>query len=328
SDRAHRRRARRRRAVIAGLLALTVTAVTTAGIAVRNAANAARQHAIALSRQLAAEGLGLDLTDPVTARRLAVAAWRVFPTVQAGSAMTALLAEQQQDGILPADPSGVNGIAFSPSGTVLASAGDDGTVRLWNPATGQAVGPPLVVGTRKGVNAVAFSPDGRLLASAGRDGTVRLWNPVTGRAVRVLQATGSTRGGVRAVAFSPNSKLLATADSDGTVRLWNPATGRAVRVLHAASTQGGVSAVTFSPDGTLLATGGDMVQLWNPATGRAVRVLHAPSTQGGVSAVAFSPDGTLLATGGGSAVGVWDPATSPPAGPPIHAARRHAGGFR
>ena len=90
--------------MIAGLLALTLTAITAAGIAVHNAANATRQHAIALSRQLAAESLSVDPTDPVTARQLAVAAWRVFPTGQAGCRLTTLLAEQQQQGILPADP--------------------------------------------------------------------------------------------------------------------------------------------------------------------------------------------------------------------------------
>jgi WD domain, G-beta repeat len=71
----------------------------------------------------------------------------------------------------------------------------DGTVRLWNPATGRAVGAPLHASAPHGVSGVAFSPDGKLLA------------------------TGSW------VAFSPDGKLLATADGDGTVRLWNPATG-------------------------------------------------------------------------------------------------------
>ena len=72
SDRAHRRKARGRQAVIAGLLALTLTALTTAGIAVRNAANVTRQHALALSRQLAAESLGVDThrsRDRAAARR-------------------------------------------------------------------------------------------------------------------------------------------------------------------------------------------------------------------------------------------------------------------
>jgi transcriptional regulator with XRE-family HTH domain len=63
-DRAHRRTARRRQAVIAGLLALALTALTAAGIAVHNAGNTARQHAIALSRELAAESLNIDAAYP------------------------------------------------------------------------------------------------------------------------------------------------------------------------------------------------------------------------------------------------------------------------
>ena len=77
---------------------------------------------------------------------------------------------------------GVNGVAFSPDGRLLASADGDGTVRLWNPATGQAVGVPIPVdpgdngGSAAAVDAVAFSPDGSRLATADSDGTVRLWN--------------------------------------------------------------------------------------------------------------------------------------------------------
>ena len=75
-------------------------------------------------------------------------------------------------------------MAFSPDGTLLATADGDGYVQLWNTATA-SVGQPIAACTRllEGVAAVAFSPNGKLLATAHNDGYVQLWNPATGQFV-------------------------------------------------------------------------------------------------------------------------------------------------
>jgi len=123
----------------------------------------------------------------------------------------------------------VIGVAFSPGGKLLASAEADGTVRVWDPATGQPARTIRADTTGPnagsiGVNGVAFSPGGKLLATADADGTAELWDPATSQPARTIPAdtTGPNADsiGVNGVAFSPDGKLLATADADGTVRVW------------------------------------------------------------------------------------------------------------
>jgi WD40 repeat protein len=123
--------------------------------------------------------------------------------------------------VLLATSPGVNAVTFSPDGKLLASAYANGTVRLWNPATGQLHGPVLrSTDSSASADAVAFSPDGTLLAGAYTDGTVRLWNPATGQIASSPLQIGSDQ--VSGVAFSPDGRLLASACGDA-VRIWGRA---------------------------------------------------------------------------------------------------------
>src|SRR5262249_20941186 len=146
------------------------------------------------------------------------------------------------------------GVAFSPNGRWLASAGEDKTVRIWDSATGEEV--RILSGHTDVVRTVAFSPDGKVLASCGGDKTVRIWDPTTGLLLSTL--CGHTHA-IRGLAFSPDGKELVSASGHfdkegrllpGEVIAWDPAIGRQIGTFAG---QRGVQSVAFSPDGRWLA---------------------------------------------------------------------------
>jgi len=131
-------------------------------------------------------------------------------------------------------------VAFSHGGDLLASAGWDGFVRLWNPTTGQEL-----VNYESRCWHLHFSPDDRLLAYVWDGGNVKMLEIAAGRECRMLNAHPGRD--VHDADFSPDGRLLATGGSDG-VRLWDTALWKEVAFRPASVPR----TVLFHPDGRSL----------------------------------------------------------------------------
>ncbi len=134
---------------------------------------------------------------------------------------------------------------LSPDGSLLATDGEYGDIKLWNVNSRSQVA--SLVGHKDMVTKVAFSPDGQNLASSSADGTIRFWDPATGRNTATLEGHTSS---VTSVSFSPDGKMLASSSSDQTVRLWDTASGKEMATL--AGHKNVVRQVSFSKDGRKL----------------------------------------------------------------------------
>ncbi|XGV95138.1 MAG: AAA-like domain-containing protein [Leptolyngbya sp. BL-A-14] len=187
-------------------------------------------------------------------------------------------------------------VTFSPTGALIAAAGEDGTVRLID-LSGKVLA--QFRGHTGRILSITFSPGGQAIATAGEDGTARLWT-LTGK--QIAQFKGHN-GRVLGVTFSPDSKLLATAGEDGTARLWT-LNGKLLAELI--GHQGWIFSMSFSPKGPYLATVGmdSTTRLWNF---QGKQLVQLNGHQGRVLSVSFSQDGQYLATvGSDDVVQLWD----------------------
>lgn len=177
-------------------------------------------------------------------------------------------------------------VAFAPDGQTLASAASDGTVRLWETATGVCL--TVINLSPLDAMAVVFSPDGQLLALAVSDWTVRLWDVATKTYRTSLSGHSSV---VEAIVFSPDQTLLATASRDKTVRLWETATWACCAALGHEQV---VTSVAFSPQDALLATASrnsTAIRLWAvpPRLGAQPFLRRLEGHSKAVRSITFSP---------------------------------------
>jgi WD40 repeat protein len=179
--------------------------------------------------------------------------------------------------------------AFSPDGQIIASAADDGTVRLWD-KQGDPIGQPFQ-GHQGLVHSVAFSPDGQYLVSGGGDNTIRLWDK---QGNLIGQPFQSYHGKVLSVAFSPDGQYIASGGDDKRVRLWD-LKGKQIGQLQ--GHRGKIWFVAFSPDGQYIASGSDdnTIRLWDKQGNLIAQPFKGHHDH--VFSVAFSPDGKTIASG-------------------------------
>ena len=224
---------------------------------------------------------------------------------------------------------------------VIYSGGEDGTIKLWDIATGQRL--RTFEGHKNSVESVCISPDGKTALSCGMDltisdigdiriivsensvvkGTIKLWNMETGECIRTFEGRKYT---VDSVCFSPDGKTALSRCRDielsrfyggeTTIKLWNMETGECIRTFEGRKYT--VDSICFSPDGkTALSSCRDVelsrfdgettIKLWNIETGECIRIFEGH--RGSVVSICFSTDGKTALSKGMDGIKLWNIAT-------------------
>jgi WD40 repeat protein len=154
----------------------------------------------------------------------------------------------------------VTSVSFSPDRQILATAGIDDRVRIWN-FSGSKIAEWKAL--QQSVNMVSFSPDGKFLATAGKDGTVKFWN-LSGKNISSFQAI---KGSVTSISFSADAKFLAAAGIDSSAAILPLSKQPKVisSTVKLPGHNGLVRSVNFSPNGDFVTTldGKSTVRIWN-----------------------------------------------------------------
>jgi len=182
----------------------------------------------------------------------------------------------------------VTGLAFSPDGKRIATAGWDNFAKVWNALSGQQL--LVLSGHSQAVHAVKFSSDGKRLATASHDGTVKEWDAVSGAELLTLGGNG---GSVFGVSFNSDNTLLASYGVDAEIKLRDTLSGR--ELLTLSSHAGSVLDMAFGVDGRVDVAGvGPRATIWDASSGQALLDVRLPSDN--ATRATFSSNGRWLAT--------------------------------
>ncbi len=239
---------------------------------------------LSASRELAAASISNLDVDPERSILLALQAVSTEHTLEAQDALHKAVMASRVRLTIKGHNAEIWRIAFSPDGSKLASASQDGTTKIWSASTGKNL-LELHGHKRGGGNSVAFHPDGNRLVTAGDDQTVRIW-AATGQELLTLSDHSQP---VVDVVFSPDGKQVASASVDQTAIFWDAENGRKLFTLRGHTDV--VIHVFFSPDGQQLITASfdGTVKVWDVKSGKELLALPGLG-------MAVSPDGTRLAT--------------------------------
>ncbi len=210
----------------------------------------------------------IPLPGPPRVSALALSADGQMLAVANDSEVKLLLPTGEVTKTLSGPEDSVSRLAFSNDGRMLAGAEEDGTIRIWNVASGHS---EKTLTALTEITALAFAPNGETLATAATDNTISIWNLQTRLPQGKLQKHDAT---INALAFSANGQWLASGGDDRTIVLWDVAAGKSKRTFKGHDQT--VTSLAFSPDGQILASGSGnaSVVLWEVETGKLNRVLR------------------------------------------------------
>ena len=200
-------------------------------------------------------------------------------------------------------------LTLSSDGGHLAASGPDGTVRIWEVASGKEV--QALPGNGDLRRCLCFSPDAHFLATDSSRTELKIWDTRTGKIVCILPHETT----VDAVSFSPDGHSVATCGVDYAVHFWDVRTGKETGVVPKLAAWSAVQRLSFSPDGQLLAVVAGWARVWDVGAGKERSAVQSPG--GTPQSVCFSRDGKRLATTWAQgAVRITDPKTGQAQTPP------------